>query len=60
MISFLLVASWVALALCSCCTTAVQERIPMQSSLTEFCEATTVMETAAKKRRVEKAAMSVP
>ena len=32
MISFLLVASWVALALCSCCTTAVQERIPMQSS----------------------------
>ena len=32
MISFLLVASCVALALCSCWTTAVQERIPMQSS----------------------------
>merc|ERR1719331_902992 len=59
MISFLLVASWVALALCSCCTTAVQERIPMQSSptrqssLTEFCATRRGLEAAKSKRRVE-------
>ena len=32
MISFLLTESWVALALCSCSTTALQERIPIHSS----------------------------
>ena len=32
MISFLFTGSWVALAFCSCWTTGMQERIPMQSS----------------------------